>query len=178
MKTPRRNEPLTFDGLYGFLLGPLFRRLFSPINIPELYRESLHALSRKGHIIFAQSSESLIDTLLLNHRLKNEELPFPRIVFGNTLALFQPVSRIVSLLKTLATGKTSPFRNGFYQEFMEHSSSASLVFLDKDPQRAYPDPILELMRIQRETETPMYIVPQRIIYRRAPLKIKDASKED
>ncbi|MGC9324584.1 MAG: 1-acyl-sn-glycerol-3-phosphate acyltransferase [Desulfomonilia bacterium] len=178
MKKHHDTFPFTFEGSYGVLLHPFLKRLFSHINIPELYRESILALSREGHLIFAQSSESLIDTLLLNYRLKHEGLPFPRVIFGKFLVLFQPISRTLSFLKTLLSGNPSPFDEGFYRQFMDDPASASLVFLDKEPGPSYRDPILELLKVQRETDRPLYIVPQRIIYRRAPLKVKDVSKEE
>ena len=37
--------------------------------------------------------------------------------------------------------------------------------------------ILELLRIQRETDTTVFIVPQRIVYQRVPLRLKDTDEE-
>ncbi len=178
MRERQKVYPYTFEGEYSLLLRALINRLFSPINIPELYRESITSLASQGHIVFAHSAKSSIDALLLNFRLKKEGLPYPSIIFGHSFPLFQPVRKIGPLLTGLFTGKSSPFENGSYREFIKAPQGASLIFLDREPINGGPHPILDLIKIQRETGTPIYLVPQRIVYRRAPLKLKDASDEE
>jgi glycerol-3-phosphate O-acyltransferase len=175
MNGNKKIRPYTFEGEYGTLLRPLLRRLFSPINIPELYKESISTLAKQGHIVFAHSAKSTVDALLLNFRLKKDEIPYPSIIFGHSFPLFQPAGKIASLL---LKRNNSLFDNGFYKTFMEDPGQASLLFLDEESGKGRPNPILELIKIQREIDTPIYLVPQRIVYSRAPLKLKDASKEE
>lgn len=159
------------------MLRPFIRRIFSPINVPELYKESITSLSGQGHIVFAHGSRSAIDALLLNFRLKRDNLPFPDLVFGSTFPLFQPVTKALKRLFG-KIGGASPFDKGFYIDFMDRKSNASLLFLDEEPSKRSGDPILELLKIQRETDMPIFLVPQRIVYQRAPLKLKDTSDEE
>ena len=172
------DSPFTFEGEYGPMLRPFIRRLFSPINIPELYKESITSLSGQGHIVFAHSAKSSIDALLLNFRLKKEGLPYPSLIFGHTFPFFQPIRKIGSFLAGLFRAGRSPFADGSYHKLLGDSRQASMIFLDSEPGRGCPDPLLELIRIQRDIDTPIYLVPQRIVYQRAPLKLKDASGEE
>jgi glycerol-3-phosphate O-acyltransferase len=175
MNIKKKAKSYIFEGEYGPLLRPFMNHLFSPINIPGLYKESISSLAKQGHIVFAHSAKSSIDALLLNFRLKKDELPYPSIIFGHSFPLFQPLKKISSLL---LKRRSSLFDSGFYKEFLESSQQASLLFLDGESGKLNPDPILELIKIQREIDIPIFLVPQRIVYRRAPLKLKDASKEE
>jgi len=170
-------SPFTFSGRYGPLLRPFMKRLFSPINVPELYKESIAALAEQGHIVYAHAAKSTMDALLLNFRLRKERLPGPNLVFGSTFPLFQPVTRAIWRLTGKIFGST-PFDGGRYRDFMDNPSNASLLYLDREPTRDNPDPILELLKIQRETQRPIFIVPQRIVYQRAPLKLKDTTDDE
>lgn len=178
MSNRKKNYAYLFEGNYGFLLSPLLRRLFNQITIPALFKESVSSLSQKGHIVFVQSMESTIDGMLMNYRFPREGLPVPRVVFGRKFTLLQPVGRSISMLKALLTGQSSPFENDFYQQFMEDEKSASLLSLDLISGNQKLDPILELLKIQRDTDRPIYLLPQRIVYNRMPLKLKDATKEE
>jgi len=178
MASRSKGYAYAFEGRYGFLLGPFLRRLFIQITIPQLYRESVSNLSRKGHIVFVQSLSSTIDATLMNYRFSREGLPVPRVIFGRKLTLLQPIGRLPYLLKTLVTGETSPFEGEFYKGFAHDEGSASLLSLDMISGKQKIDPILELLKLQREIDRPIYLLPQRIVYNRMPLKIKDATKEE
>ena len=177
MKDIDKDSPFIFAGKYGPLLRPFIKRIFSPINLPELYKESITSLAGQGHIVFAHGSKSTIDALLLNFRLKRDGLPYPDLIFGRSFPLLQPATKAFRRLLGKLAG-SSPFDHGFYRTFMEGKHNASLIFLDSEPSKRWPDPILELLKVQRETDMPIFLVPQRIVYQRAPLKLKDSSDEE
>lgn len=178
MNSRSKGYAYIFEGRYGFLLSPILRRLFIQITIPELYKESVSSLSLKGHIVFVHSMTSTIDTTLMNYRFSREGLPVPKVIFGRKLTLLQPIGRFPSLLKTLFSSEISPFEDDFYKNFIQDEESASLLSLDMISSKQKIDPILELLKIQRDTERPIYLLPQRIVYKRSPLKVKDATKEE
>ncbi|HPA85975.1 MAG TPA: 1-acyl-sn-glycerol-3-phosphate acyltransferase, partial [Deltaproteobacteria bacterium] len=166
------------QGEYGFLLQPVLRRLFSQITIPDLYRKSVSGLAEKGHIVFVHSITSTIDGMLMNYRFSREGLPSPKIVFGKKFIFLQPLRGFLTLLASPFASLSSPFENEFYKEFLLDEGNASVISLDMTSARQGADPILELLKIQRDTERPIYLLPQRIVYRRAPLKIKDVTSEE
>jgi glycerol-3-phosphate O-acyltransferase len=174
MSSTSKGYAYLFDGRYGFILGPFLRKLFNQITIPELYKESLSSLSQKGHIVFVHSTSSTVDAMLMNYRFQREDLPVPRVIFNRKLTLLQPISRMLKLL----TGLPSPFENDFYRSYVRDEKSASLLSLDTLGQKAKIDPILELLKVQRDLDKPIYLIPQRIVYNRTPLKVRDATKEE
>ncbi|HNY65326.1 MAG TPA: 1-acyl-sn-glycerol-3-phosphate acyltransferase [Deltaproteobacteria bacterium] len=178
MGSPNKGYAYLFDGQYGFILGPFLRRLFNQITIPELYRESLSSLSRKGHIVFVHSTSSTVDAMLMNYRFQREDLPVPRVIFNRKLTLLQPISRSLKLLTGFLAGMPSPFENDFYRRFVHDEGSASLLSLDTVGTKGKPDPILELLKVQRDIDKPVYLIPQRIVYNRSPLKVRDATREE
>lgn len=178
MNRSQKNHPYLLEGDYGILLGPIARRIFSRIAIPELYKKSVSGLAGKGHIVFVHSLSSTIDGMLMNQRFAREGLPSPRIVFGRKYPLLQPLSRVPRILASYLSSRRHPFQCDFYREFLAGEGNASLIALDMTATRNNPDPILELLKVQRETERPIYLLPQRIVYKRTPLKIKDVTREE
>ena len=174
----KKGNSYLLQGEYGFLLQPVLRRLFSQITIPDLYRKSVSGLAEKGHIVFVHSITSTIDGMLMNYRFSREGLPSPKIVFGKKFIFLQPLRGFLTLLASPFASLSSPFENEFYKEFLLDEGNASVISLDMTSARQGADPILELLKIQRDTERPIYLLPQRIVYRRAPLKIKDVTSEE
>ena len=174
----KKGNSYLLQGEYGFLLQPVLRRLFSQITIPDLYRKSVSGLAEKGHIVFVHSITSTIDGMLMNYRFSREGLPSPKIVFGKKFIFLQPLRGLMTLLASPFASLSSPFENEFYKEFLLDEGNASVISLDMTSARQGADPILELLKIQRDTERPIYLLPQRIVYRRAPLKIKDVTSEE
>lgn len=175
MKSGQNEYAYLLEGKYGILLRQVFSSLFSHINIPETYKDFVSSLAHKGHIVYAHSAKSKIDALLLNYRLGREGLPAPRLVFGEKFLLYQPISKWKEILTGVFRRYVSPLESGFYTEYMKQAGGASLAYLNGE---ADYDPILELLTVQRQVDIPIYIIPQRVVYNKAPLVVKDASKAD
>lgn len=166
--------PFLFEGRYGFMLRPLLNALFSQLNLPEFYRRSLGELQAEGHLVYVHSGQSTLDAMLLNSRLAQCGLPVPRLIFGRRLTFFQPLDRLGAMLGP----RTSPFDEGVYENFMADADNASLLFLDMPVSRTGEDPLLALIRLQREQDRPILLVPQRLIYTRTLLKAKDSRADE
>ncbi len=173
MKDKPTIKKYRLEGIYGPFLRPIFRGLFSHLNIPQLYKESISSLGAKGHLVYVHANKSAFDAMLMNYRLNEYGLPTPKLVFHQKLYLFQPLSSLKGLFS-----RKSPFEDGAYLEFMQNPHNASLIFLEDASQNGKFDPLLELLKVQRETETPIYIIPQRLIYEYMPIKIKDSAHEE
>lgn len=178
MSTRFKGYAYLFDGSYGFILGPLLRKLFNRITIPELYRESLSNLAQKGHLVFVHSTTSTVDAMLMNERFQREGLPVPRVIFNRKLTLLQPLSRLPKLAAGLFAGTPSPFADDFYRTYASDDRSASLLSLDAQGKTRGSDPILELLKVQRDLDKPVYLIPQRIVYNRTPMKVRNATREE
>jgi len=167
--------PWLFEGKYGFFLRSVLQSIFAHFNIPELYNKSISSLGKNGHIVYAHSTKSVVDLMLINSRFQKENLPVPRFIFQHKFRLWQPVCKLGSILKSLIVKDSTPFENGFYQHFADQKDNASLIFLNDSNAEGH---IIDLLKIQKTTQKPIYIVPQRLIYNRTPVKVKDATKED
>ncbi len=174
----QKEYPFKIEGRYGFLLSHLVKRMFSNIIVPDIYKTSISTLAENGHIVYTQGPRSRIDALLINYRFQKEGLPVPWIVFGERLTMFQSVSKLASLVKGILKKVKSPFEGNMYQEYMLDSNSASILFLETKDKNLANHTIVELLKIQQVTDKPIFMVPQRIVYAKSPLKAKDASKTD
>ena len=161
------NKPQTqahaLEGRYGFLLGPFFKLLFSGVAIPELYREAVLGLSHKGHIVYVHGARNDIDTILLSFRMGQEHLPKPRLIFGKSFDLLQPVG-----LSRMPRGALSDTE---ILSYMREAHTASMIYLEQ-AEGECEDPLLKLIRLQLSSNVPIYLVPQRLVYRRTPVKVK------
>ncbi len=161
MKKGSKNFRYLHRGKYGFVKRSLLKKLFAQIHVPATYRDSIEALAGKGHIVYAQNAQSDMDSLLLNFKLKEEGLPAPEIVLGHEA---RP-----SLRDLLSDD------DGSDRELLGHlgqSNSASLMFMEQK------EIILLLLKLQRKIKTPIYIMPQRLIYRRIPEKLRSKHSDE
>jgi glycerol-3-phosphate O-acyltransferase len=165
------------EGKYGPLLKPFIKKLFSPVTLPEEYTEAVSELGKKGHIVFVLARTSIIDPLLLIKKNRAEGLPIPEIVFGKSFPFLQPVWKLPGIFINRITSN-NPIKSGYMKEYLNIYNSASLVFIDNRNLRGGFDPVTELLRLQPETDKPIFLIPLRFVYTRSPLKISDAGKEE
>lgn len=166
------------EGKYGPLLRPIIRRLFAPVTLEDEFREPVSELSKKGHLVFVLARTSVMDSMLLIQKHKADGLPVPKMVFGKSFTLFQPVWKLAGIIKNRIT-KNNPVKSGVLKKNIELENSASLMFLDNTKLLGGFDPVIELLRLQPEIEKPIFIVPLRCVYSRLPLKMsKDQKEED
>jgi len=173
-----KEYPFKLECSFGFLLSGLAERMFSSIIIPHIYKSSILSLAEKGHIVYTHGPRSRIDAMLINCRFQKEGLPVPWIVFSERFLMFQDVSKLTRLIKGLLKRVSTPFQEDMYRRYMLDSNSASILFLEREDSAQAIDTIVELLKIQQLTDKPIFMVPQRIVYAKSPLKVKDASKTD
>ncbi|NLH49475.1 MAG: hypothetical protein GX444_12875 [Myxococcales bacterium] len=170
-----------FHGRFGLLLNLFFRFLFGPATINDADREEIRRAAEKGAVCYVIRGRSRLEYLLLSYKLRRENLPFPQFCHYLPVYWWQPwttfIRRTVGILVSLweKKGYPNPYANGYVEDLVEkrmpmllplhHFSGLPRRFLrGKSPF----DPLQALLRIQRETDTPILLVPLFISYGRRP----------
>ena len=153
---------------YGPLLRWLFRRFFEPVHFPEAAQEELEELARKGTLVYVMRSAGILNFLYFNWAFARRGLPLARAVLGLSTWLVRPFTAIFSRRPTPpCTDVVEAVAGG----------EAAMVFLRRPRVlqargAATDDPFVGLVELQRRQERPIYVVPQLLIFKRAPVRLR------
>ncbi len=173
--------PFTLDHKPGFFLGGLLYRLFQRVQFDQNVASDLKQMHRDGAIVYAIKYRGFLDYLLYHFRFRRGRLPYPKIAFDLNLALFLPLGQLYRITRfylrsLLKHGKLpSPYQSGYFRESIQAGTPALLSLVDpvgfmRRFIHAESDPLHFLIDTQRETEKPIYIVPQLVLYQTSPEK--------
>ena len=173
--------PFILDHKPGFFLSWFFYRLFKRVHLNRDMIEELRRLHRKGTVVYAIKYRGHLDYLLYHYRFRMERLPYPKIAFDLNMAMFLPLSRLARVIRFYAVSflkkgrLPTPFASGLLADAVERRIP-SLLFLvnPKSFRRHYihaeKDHLHALLEIQKDRESPIYLVPQLVLYKTTPEK--------
>ena len=164
-----------------FLLRPLFERMIQKTSMPEDQQRQLEDLAKRGNVVYAIKYRSQFDFVYLSLRLYQLGLPSPSFVFDLHPYFWQPRwygLKIIPyhLFQYFRQGTLpNPYDGGYYKEKLLNGQSGLFFLLGK---RGYyqrtvlvgNDPLEHLVDIQKESETPIFVVPLVLVYTRYPTR--------
>jgi glycerol-3-phosphate O-acyltransferase len=161
------------------LLFPLFSR----VVVGQKWVDRAHEESSRGRVVHVVEVQSVLDFLLLNYLFLKHKLPLPKA--SNT--------RLSVFLKPLSVLVFSPFlwvarlfsRRDPVSEFADEVRNGrhALLFLKRARFVMVPggniglDYLKALVRLQKESETPIILVPQVIFWSKGPEKYRKSAVE-
>ncbi len=173
--------PYFFDYKPVFLLGWYFYRLFKKVKLDENIKDSLKEMQREGTIVYAIKYRGILDFLLYHFAMRMRRLPYPKVAFGMNLSLVLPIGNFFKVFFSqvsayLRYGKIpSPYSTGFYGEAVKEKIPSLVSLLDpsgftKAFLKSEINNLHFILEQQKKTETPIFIVPQLILFKRSPEK--------
>ncbi|MBN1906445.1 MAG: 1-acyl-sn-glycerol-3-phosphate acyltransferase, partial [Deltaproteobacteria bacterium] len=173
------NFPYFFDYKPGLFLWWFFYRLVGRVKLDENFKEPLRVLQKEGTIVYAIKHKGLLDFLLYHFTLKMRNLPYPRIAFGMDLSLILPALTLIKVTLSrisafLRTGRDqNPFDSHFYENALRRKTPSLVSLLDpagflKSFIYSETDNLYFLIEQQKKSATPIFIVPQLILFKRSP----------
>jgi len=123
-------------GRYGGMLRRVFEALFGPIHYSLENAKRVRELADRGVIIYAARSPSLLLALYFNHALHRLGLPLARFVGGVNLFLWQPLGRLVQLLRRPVQLSAGPWQSR-YTDRVPSRSEALLATVVNRGQSAF-----------------------------------------
>ena len=163
----------------GFLLRYTLDPFFSRVEVNPRYLERLKALARKGAVVYALKYRSHLDFLFFNRRYQNLGVVAPEVAFDLNLWMWQPLSHLVQIISATLNHFTrrrawpNPFQDGYYLKILQERRGSLLFLVDQVGFRQRflkprEDPIWHLLEIQEQLDFPIFLVPQMVIYEKAP----------
>lgn len=153
---------------YGPLLRWLFRRFFEPVHFPESAQHELEALASTGTLVYVMRSAGILNFLYFNWAFARRGLPLARAVLGLSNWLVRPFT-------ALFARRPAPPCADVVRAV--EAGEAAMVFLRRPAvlqAKGSPtdDPFAGLVALQRRLDRPIYLVPQLLIFKRAPVRIR------
>ncbi|AKU89926.1 1-acyl-sn-glycerol-3-phosphate acyltransferase [Vulgatibacter incomptus] len=166
--TETKAAPAAMHTRYGPLFRRLFRHFFEPVRFPDEAQALLEDLARRGTIVYVMRSAGILNFLYFNWAFARRGLPLARAVLGLSTFLYRPL--VLILRRRTARGAEAVLQSA-------RAGEASMVFLRRPSVlrsrgSSTDDPFAALVALQRTTDRPIYLVPQLLIFKRAPSRLR------
>jgi len=164
-------------------LGPL-TRLFSRLFFHKIEDDSdlaeVHKAASLGSVVYVMRTRSLLDYLFFNSFFLRRNLPLAGFANGVSTTMFGSVSAAFTRMRVLYQMRNGygrelpdPIDSSYLTRFLAKGSTA-LLFLRQgrtwpfQPGRSGGDLVEALIEAQERTDRPIFVVPQVLIWSRAP----------
>ena len=162
------------------VLTRIFARLFFHKIEDDSDLAAVHKAAESGGIIYVMRTRSLLDYLFFNSFFLRRNLPLAEFANGVSTIPFGPIRAAFTRMRALYQMRTGygrelpdPIDSGYLSGFLAKGSTA-LLFLRQG--RTWPfragrsagDLIEALIEAQERTDKPLFVVPQVLIWSRAP----------
>jgi glycerol-3-phosphate O-acyltransferase len=165
----------------GFLLRYTLDPFFSRVTVNPRHLEPLNELAQKGAVVYAMKYRSHLDFLFFNRRYQKLGVVAPEVAFDLNLWMWQPFSHLVQIISAALNHFTrrrawpNPFRDGYFLKILQARHGSMLFLVDQVGFRQRflkprEDPIRHLLELQAQVDFPIFLVPQMVIYEKAPLR--------
>jgi glycerol-3-phosphate O-acyltransferase len=172
-----------YPGNSGIISKFLIEPFLSRIKIDKNNLKKIEDLQGKGIVIFANKHKSLLDFLFFHTILKKQGLAYPEIGFDFKFIFLQPVKRYLRIILTKIDYFFCHFRNkdpyfsGYITDQLSTTRSGFLFLIGKDAfyqrfVKSSPDPLTLLIDMQKKNDTPVYIIPEAIVFGSDPTRKK------
>ena len=165
----------------GFLLRYTLDPFFSRVTVNPRHLERLQELSQKGAVVYALKYRSHLDFLFFNRRYQKLGVLAPEVAFDLNLWMWQPFSHLVQIVSATLNHFTrrrawpNPFQDSYFLKTLQDRRGSLLFLVDQVGFRQRflkprEDPIRHLLELQEQLDFPIFLVPQMVIYEKAPLR--------
>ncbi len=153
---------------------------FHRIRIDPKLSNSLKALEKEnGIIIFVNKYKSFFDFMFYHTRFRHDKLPYPSLGFDYRTYIWQPVRRFLRgmafHIRYFLRNRSlpDPYKTHYFRNKLLSGQSALLSLIEEKGLyrrlvESKTDPIDYLIEMQKTIDRPIYLVPQLILYDKAP----------
>lgn len=164
--------------------SPIIKRIMTPlvrkIDFDDHNLDKIKTLDKGSIVVFASKNKRIFDFLYFHTRLKALDLPYPEIGFDFRFFISLPVKQIWRILLSHLDYVLYHFHlrdiytSGYAQKELLKGKSGFVCLIEEDDFykrfiKSTPDPLFHLIELQKQTQTPVIIVPEDIIYVTKPM---------
>ena len=165
---------------FGLPMRAVARQFFDHIEGDEQDLAPVRDAARDGSVVYVMRTRSVLDYLFFNHFLRKHDLPLARFANGVRTLFAAPIKEQLKVAWARLQQRRSgawplpdPIDAGYLGELVGQGTP-SLVFLKHRRQLLGPqvnnttDVVEVLVEMQRKRERPIFLVPQVMVWERAP----------
>ncbi|MCK5542468.1 MAG: 1-acyl-sn-glycerol-3-phosphate acyltransferase [Desulfobacterales bacterium] len=172
-----------YPGNSGIISNFLIEPFISRIKIDKNNLKKIEDLQGKGIVIYASKHKSLLDFLLFHTLLKKHGIAYPEIGFDFKFIFLQPVKRYFRIVLAKIDffihhfKNKDPYSSGYITDQLSITRSGFLFLIEKNAfyqrfVKSSPDPLTLLIDMQQKMDTPIYIIPEAIVFGLNPTRKK------
>jgi len=165
----------------GHFASWLLRRFYTGIRLEDDQLAVLKRLPENAIVVYITKHKSNFEYLFYHTRHGQLGTPIPEIGIGYRIRAWQPLGRVKQIIQfywaqLLATHHLpDPFRFGYLEREVGTGTTSLLSLIEKKGfyrrfVKAQPDPLSLLIKLKRQTQAPIFLVPQLIFFGRKPDK--------
>lgn len=173
--------PYVLDHKPGLFLSWILYKLLKKIDIEKSMGEPLKQMQKEGTVVYATKYRGLLDYIVYHYCYRMRRLPYPKIAFDLNISLILPVSKFFKMiLSQISTffkyGRIpSPYKSGYYKKAIQRRTTSLISLVDsksfiKSFIYSRKDHLQFLLETQKETSSPIFIIPNLIFFQKAPEK--------
>lgn len=166
-------------GNSGSLSSFFLRLFFSGIRVNEHQVAILKNIPKDARVVYVTKHKNHFEHLFYHTRYQQEGLPFPELALDYRMLMWQPVSRMMKILVFHLDyfihhfSLPDPYENGYLQNSISSGKSALFSLIDdrgfyRRFIKAKKDPTQCLIKAQRSSDRPIFIVPQLFFFGKKP----------
>jgi glycerol-3-phosphate O-acyltransferase len=164
----------------GMLSSLFLKRFFSGIVLTSDQTEMIRRLPKDAIFVYVNKHRSKFDYLFLHTRCRQEKLPVPVLALNCRIRIWQPLSRLIQVFIARADALIhlrvwlNPVECGFFSSELHTGKSAFLSLVGPNGfyhwfVKAGLDPVQHLIKIQKSTDQPIYLIPHLMFFGKNPL---------
>ncbi|RLB97936.1 MAG: glycerol-3-phosphate acyltransferase, partial [Deltaproteobacteria bacterium] len=157
----------------------LLRLFFSGIKDNDDQLAVIRNIPDNATIVYLNKFKSKFDFLFFHTRYPGHRLPAPEIGLGYRFFILQPITRTLRIFLSAADSfrlhfkQPDPYHDGYFSQVLLNGKCAFMSLVEKKGfyrrfVKAQIDPISFLIKHQKSTEKPVYIVPQLMSFGKQP----------
>ena len=158
----------------NFLQFRLAKTFLSRVAIADEYLENIKKLSNEGVIVYALNQRSELNSLIIYELFKRKEVPIPVYCHGMNMSFWHPLPQMLkyfwsSFLRRLGKEQKAWEGKLAYIEKTIKEKKSIVIHLGESEfieNRSAESAIVTLLKVQKEIDFPIFVVPVLVSYGR------------
>jgi glycerol-3-phosphate O-acyltransferase len=158
----------------NFLQFRLAKTFLSRVTLADEYVESIKKLSSEGVVIYALNQRSELNSLIIYELFKRKDMPIPVYCHGMNMSFWQPMPQMLkffwsSFRRRLGKEQKAWLGKLAYIEKVVGEKKSIVIHLGESEfieNRSAESAIVTLLKVQKEIDFPIFVVPVLVSYGR------------
>jgi len=169
-----------YPGTQSFVIRKILNHLVNKISIDNNSLERIKNTAPDSIVVFSCKNKHIFDFLYFHTLLKSMDCPYPELGFDLRFFFLLPAKQLARIILSHLDYFFHHFHfkdiysSGYARKMLLENRAGFITLIEEDEFynrfiRSTPDPLFHLIELQKQTEKPVIIVPEDIIYITKPM---------